>query len=143
MQFFIAVKAFIRFQDCILLLRESGGYVDGAHIGKYEIPGGRLHPKEPWKEGFLREIQEETGLNVTIGQPFHMSEWWPVVRGEPWHVVGTFIECFADSDRVVLSQDHDKYIWISPEDFDNFSTIANDKPVYEAYLDYRLSLCKK
>jgi len=53
-------------------------------------------------------------LSITIGKPFHVDEWWPEPHGEKWHVVATFFECFADTEEVTLSQDHDDYVWIEP-----------------------------
>lgn len=130
------MKAFIRHEDKILLLRQSGEYVDGTHEGKYEIPGGRLQEGEPWREAFLREIHEETGLKVTIGKPFHVDEWWPEPHGEKWHVVATFFECFSDTSRVTLSQDHDAYAWIDPHTYRDLPIIPGDEPTYQAYLHH-------
>jgi 8-oxo-dGTP diphosphatase len=131
---FVAIKAFIKFQDKILILRESRNYVDGANAGRFDVVGGRVKPGEPFDQSLLREIKEETGLAVKIGRPFFMSEWRPVVKGEQWHIVGTFIECFADTDKVVLSEDHEEFLWINPKGYSNYNLIENLKPAFEGYL---------
>ncbi|OGH69565.1 MAG: hypothetical protein A2754_04040 [Candidatus Magasanikbacteria bacterium RIFCSPHIGHO2_01_FULL_47_8] len=117
-----------------MCLKESAKYVDGANRGKFDVVGGRLKPGERFDESLLREIKEETGLKVTVGRPFFVNEWRPVVRGEQWQIVGTFFECFAESDKVVLSDDHEEYLWIDPKDYRIYNFIDNLVPAFESYL---------
>lgn len=133
---FTAIKAFILFEGKVLILRESGQYVDGANVGRYDVPGGRVQPGERFDEGLLREIQEETGLHVHLGAPFFVNEWRPMVRGEQWQIVGTFFACVADSDRVTLSEDHSDFAWIDPKDFAKYNLIPNLIPAFEHYLTH-------
>jgi len=122
---FVATKAFVNYQGKVLLVRESKRYGEGTNTGYFDVIGGRVNPGETWQECLLREIKEETGLDVAIGKPFFIGEWRPVVKGEPWQVIGIFIECFASSDQVVLSQDHDAYQWIDPREYKNVSLIPS------------------
>jgi 8-oxo-dGTP diphosphatase len=39
-------------------------------------PGGRLAPGESLKECVVREVYEETGLNVDVGDLVYVSEFW-------------------------------------------------------------------
>lgn len=129
-----ALKAFIKHNGKILILRESKDYSDGTNVGRYDVPGGRVKFGEGWKDGLLREIKEETGLVVRIGRPFDVAEWRPVKNGVERHVVATFFECFSDSDSVNLSKDHDGREWIYPRDFRNYNIIPNLIPMFESYL---------
>jgi len=131
---FVATKAFIVFEGKVLILRESSKYEDGANTGRYDVVGGRMEPGQRFDESLLREIKEETGLNVKIGRPFFVNEWRPVVKNEQWQIVGTFFECIADTDKVVLSVDHDDYKWIDPIEFKNYKLIDNLIPAFESYL---------
>ena len=79
----------------------------------------------------MREVKEETGLSITIGKPFFVNEWRPNVKGEQWQIVATFFECFSDSDKVILSKDHDEHIWINPEEYKNHRLIENLHPAFE------------
>lgn len=130
-----ATKAFIVYDGKVLLVRESSSYEDGTNKGKFDVVGGRVKPGQKFDESLLREIKEETGLNVTIGDPFYIGEWRPTIRGEPWQIVGTFIECFANSDKVSLSEDHDEYIWIDPQDYLKYDLIGSIKLAFEKYLN--------
>ena len=132
---FIATKAFVSHGGKILILRESSKYDEGTNAGRYDIVGGRLKPGERFDESLLREIKEETGLEVKIGRPFFVNEWRPVVKEEPWQIVGMFFECFADSPAAILGTDHDAYEWIDPKDYKNYNLIPNLHAAFEAYLD--------
>lgn len=84
---FVATKAFILYDGKVLLLKESSKYQDGTNAERFDIVGGRVEPGQRFDESLLREIKEETGLDVEIGRPFFVNEWRPIVRGEQWQIV--------------------------------------------------------
>ncbi len=131
---FVATKAFIDYKGKVLILRESDQYQDGTNMGRFSMPGGRIEPGQRFDESLLREVKEETGLDIRIGRPFFVNEWRPVVREEQWQIVGTFFECFAGSKNVELSQDHDAFEWIDPKDYKNCNLVDNLMLVFESYL---------
>lgn len=131
----LATKAFLIHNGKVLIVREAATNKDGSGVGKYGFVGGRIEPGQRFDESLLREIKEETGLTATIGKPFYVDEWRPVVRGEQWQIVATFFECFTETDKVVLSDEHDDYQWIEPKDFSNYELYDNSVPIFEAYLD--------
>ena len=90
--------------------------------------------KESERTAVLREIKEETGLDVKISKPFFANEWRPVVRGEQWHIVGIFFLCNAVSDNIVLSEDHEEFKWIKPEEYKEHNLIPNLHPAFEEFL---------
>src|SRR5258708_20961101 len=79
---FVATKAFIVYNGKVLILQESNKYTDVSNEGKFDVVGGRIVPGERFDESLLREIEEETGLEVKIGKPFFVNEWRPVVKNE-------------------------------------------------------------
>jgi len=76
---FPATKAFILYNGKVLILRESSDYEEGTNLGLYDVPGGRVKPGQKHHESLLREIKEETGLEVKIGRPFHIDDWFPKI----------------------------------------------------------------
>ncbi|RJO59702.1 NUDIX domain-containing protein [Candidatus Parcubacteria bacterium] len=134
LKLFVAAKALVIYKGKILLVRESANNPVGTNTGKYDVVGGRLEPGETVQECLKREVWEETGLEIKIGKPFYVTEWRPVVKGENWQIIGIFFECFADSDQVKLSQDHDAYKWLEPIAYKAAGMIENLMPVFEAYL---------
>lgn len=54
----------VRKDDHILLQRRPD---DGLLGGLWEFPGGKVEPDETWEEACRREVYEETGLDVDVG----------------------------------------------------------------------------
>ncbi|MGE3771084.1 MAG: NUDIX domain-containing protein [Bdellovibrionales bacterium] len=134
---FIAAKGVLVYNGRVLFLREAGSYVDGANIGKYDVPGGRLNPDEDVLDGLKREVFEETGCAVTAARPFHVLDWRVTRPSEHWHISAIFFAVPVASDVVKLSQDHDDYVWM---DLSKPATIPIMKN-YEAMLNDLRVLC--
>lgn len=59
------VAAIIRRGKRLLLTRRS----NGVHLGgQWEFPGGKVEPNESLESALSREIQEELGVEIEIGQ---------------------------------------------------------------------------
>ena len=67
----LGVGAVIFNNEKVLLVKrgKEPGY------GKWSIPGGAVELGETLKEGLLREVKEETGLQVEIGGMVEVLEW--------------------------------------------------------------------
>ncbi|PIN91213.1 hypothetical protein COU57_01475 [Candidatus Pacearchaeota archaeon CG10_big_fil_rev_8_21_14_0_10_32_14] len=134
---FPAMKAFVCFEGKILLLKESSSYDEGTNSGKYDVVGGRVKPLERFDDGLRREVYEETGLEIKIGNPFSVGEWRPIIGDQQLQIVGTFFECFSKSDRVELSRDYDSFEWIDPLKYKDCNLIQNLFPAFESYLKFK------
>lgn len=132
---FVATKAFVNYQGKILIIKESGEYLGGTNKGKFDVPGGKVKPGERFDEGLKREIKEEVGIKVKIGQPFFTNEWRPIINNEQIQIVGTFFECTPENDSVTLGPDHEEYLWIDPKDYKKFNLIENLRAAFESYLN--------
>lgn len=128
----VAAKAFIRFNDKFLLLRE--GAPDGTQIGKYQIPGGMVELGEPFMDALLREVKEETGLTVRPIAPIMVDGWLPTLEGIKHQIVAVFYLCEAQSDKVVLSHEHDDFAWVSPDELSKYEV---PHPVPELFAKYQ------
>lgn len=114
-----------------MLIRESRKYQDGANVGKWGCPGGRIAVGEHPLEGMKREILEETGVEVEIVKPLCVDEWRPVVRGEQWQVIGIFMLCRTDKTEIRLSEDHDDFRWVTSEELADYAILEGDRRAYE------------
>ncbi len=45
------------------------------HHGGWEFPGGKIEPAESPQDAVVREIHEELGITVSVGQLLHTVEW--------------------------------------------------------------------
>ncbi|MBI2148760.1 NUDIX domain-containing protein, partial [Candidatus Woesearchaeota archaeon] len=60
---FVAMKAVIlNDKNEILIIQESSKDPSRSHVGKWDVPGGRLNFGEDPFEGLRREVKEETNL---------------------------------------------------------------------------------
>lgn len=114
----VAAKAIlVNPEGKILILREAKTYEEGTNIGRYHSPGGRINPSESYEEGLRREVEEETGItDIEMLYPVYVGDWWPVIKGVPHHIVGTFTACRTKTSKVHLSSEHDDYKWIEPNE---------------------------
>ncbi|MGW0479888.1 NUDIX domain-containing protein [Nonomuraea sp. NPDC003214] len=71
-------KAFLADDGRLLLVRKSAA--DPYHPGLWEVPGGRMQPAEGLDEHIVREVREESGIDIEPGPPFHMWDW--LMRGD-------------------------------------------------------------
>lgn len=132
--FFVAHKAF--------LVNPHGKVLFMRHVeeGFLDIPGGRMHEGETWREAFAREVCEETSLEVNLDEavPFHEDEWDIAGDAARGHVVAFFyrIEVSAVQAAAVKCLDgHDASVWIDPRNpsFEGMSTIT--RRAFEKYID--------
>ena len=127
-----AAKAFIRHNGKFLLLREVAP--DGTQIGKYQIPGGMIELGEPYMDALLREVKEETGLTVRPIAPIMVDGWQPTLEGVKHQIIAVFYLCESQSDKVVLSHEHDDYAWVSPGELSKYEV---PHPVPELFAKYQ------
>ena len=125
MKLFVGTKAVIHHEGKVLLIRESEQYEDGAEVGKWDVPGGRIESNEHVREGLLREVQEETGLIVIASELLGVFDGFPEIKGEQCHVVRIYFLCQCSSNVVVLSKDHDHYDWVDPSNTDGKILMAD------------------
>lgn len=129
----VAAKALIRFKGKFLLLKESAP--DGTQIGKYQIPGGMVEPGEPYMDALLREVKEETGLTVRPISPIMVESWSPTIEGVEHQMVATIYLCEAQSDNVVLSHEHDSYMWVKPDEVNKYDIPHPVPQLFQKYIE--------
>ncbi len=105
----VAVKAVLR--------NAEGKYLIVREGERWQAVGGRLEKGEKLEAGLRRETLEETGIaNFNIGKVIHVDEWFAKPEGELKHIVALFFLCEVDSSDVVLSDEHQEYAWVAPEE---------------------------
>lgn len=131
MQYPIAVKGIIRRNDGkILVLKRSGD--DDHKPGVWETAGGGMDHEETPQESLQREILEETGLTVKIGQPFNVFT-FKKDTGE--FKVGITFLCEHVGGEVKLSHEHSDFRWIDPKEFAQMESVPSLHAEVAQYAD--------
>ncbi len=126
--FHLAVRAVILDkQNRCLLLRRSNAC--RSFVGKWEWPGGKIDDGETFDVALLREINEETGLeieliNVIGAYNIEMAQIRLVVLCMEARLVGGTFK---------ISEEHDKYSWVSLTDLSKWDMTAGLKEFAESY----------
>jgi 8-oxo-dGTP diphosphatase len=107
--FSLSVKVVIRdSKDRCLLLKRS--MASKGNPGKWEFPGGKLEEGEDFDFGLLREVEEETGLRITLERAVGTSQ----SESSNRRIVYLIMEGRSESTDVRLSEEHDDYVWVPP-----------------------------
>ena len=91
-----------------MLLRRVGG--NPRYERLYELPGGKLDFGEDPKAGLLREVTEETGLEVTTLQLFDVYSTFDIDE-QRQYISLVFWASISTGVHIELSGEHDKYAW--------------------------------
>ncbi|MCL4733904.1 MAG: NUDIX domain-containing protein [Candidatus Omnitrophica bacterium] len=94
-------------------------------------PGGRLKLDEDPHSGVLREVHEETGLNVQV---VSLVDYWFGEIGTYGKLLSLDFLTLSDSDDVLLSNEHTDFAWATLDDLEH-----GNPPLGEDPSSFRLS----
>ena len=103
------VKAMIMRDDEVLVLFKPNGDLD--------FPGGRVEDGEGLRECLLREIFEETSLNIEIVSPI---TFWSFMKSPLLLIEGVTYKCQYLKGNVTLSSEHSDYRWVKADKIEMF-----------------------
>ncbi|MBR9680235.1 MAG: NUDIX hydrolase [Candidatus Altiarchaeota archaeon] len=105
----VSTKALIEKDGKFLMIKTSrGGYM---------FPGGLVEEKESLENAVIREVKEETGLQIEVGTFFHANKFNHPKGGEnvvlffKCNIIGGEEKLGSEIDHEFLSLD-----WVSPSD---------------------------
>jgi len=128
-KFYVGQKAFIKKGEEVLILHMKRGL---------RYPGGKIQEGETdLAESLKREVREETGLEVSVGDPFTT---WTFVFPEGHRLAGSDLflvgyKCEYISGEVVLNEEHDAFTWVNK---DNYKKVDNGDKAFKALEKYFL-----
>ncbi len=68
--------------------------VNTRSTGKWSFPGGRCEAGETDGEAAIREVREETGVNIAVGAVLvEIENYWYDTTGDAYHQRGIFFRC--------------------------------------------------
>ena len=120
-EMYASVKALVEKEGKILMLKVE---MDGTVF--HALPGGKVEYGETPKEALVRELEEETSLDVTPDEPVGMYYFYVGARSDGDQVVVTVWDVDWDGDVCLNSVDGDGegfvgFEWVEPEDLDDLN----------------------
>ena len=108
------------------------GHATGGHGG---VPKGHVEANETETETALREIREETGLDVTLDTGFRTVVTYSPKPGVMKDVI-YFAAELAGADQKIPVEEITGLHWASPNDAASLITYENDRNVLAQYRAY-------
>jgi 8-oxo-dGTP diphosphatase len=93
----------------------------GGPDGGWEFPGGKVEAGETDQVAGQRELEEELGLQVLVGESFGLEE--PI--GEKYLLRVYFAELVAGEP---VLHEHAEIRWVGPAELDGLDWLAPDRP---------------
>jgi mutator protein MutT len=114
----VAVGAVAVLDDCLLVIRRGHG--PGA--GEWSVPGGRVEAGETLHEAIVREVWEETGIEVVVDRFLG----WVERLGDDHHfVILDFVVGLLDPDAVpVAGDDAAEVAWVPLHELSEIRLVA-------------------
>jgi 8-oxo-dGTP diphosphatase len=116
------VAAVIIRDGCVLACRRNP---DRSAGGLWEFPGGKVEPGESAEDALAREIREELGVDIEIGELIHRAT-------TPTNSARVDLSSYAARllDAVPTSSaDHDSLRWMHPDELRELTWAEPDLPV--------------
>ncbi len=124
----IVVGAILVKEEKILLLERPKDDFMG---GIFELPSGNLEKGENLSEGLIREIKEETGLDVKAIIKYINSFNYLSGSGKKVRQFNFLVE-LENYEPVILTE-HDSFVWVKPENANKFNITEKVKEVINTF----------
>ena len=95
--------------------------------GLWSVPGGKVEMGEKLADAVVREVREETGLEVTCGRLVEVVERW----GDGWHYVILDYLCEACGGALCAGDDVSDARWVTRAELDLMPTTEGLGPVID------------
>lgn len=88
----------------------------GAHASFYSIPGGHLELGETFEDGAIREIKEETDLDIVNPKVISVTNGLKTYKNEGLHYVSIALLAteFSGELKIMEPQKCEEWLWIDP-----------------------------
>lgn len=120
-RFHITVKGIVIYQNQVLILKRQKPSRDG--LGYWELPGGGLEYGETPHQALIRELKEETSLDIKIIKPVYT---FTAIRPN-YQTVGIGFLCIPTHHHVKISDEHTDYKFVNKEELKEFL----DEKIYQ------------
>jgi 8-oxo-dGTP pyrophosphatase MutT (NUDIX family) len=116
-----AAKGLLLYKDKYLLLLRNPK--DDIHPFEWDLPGGGANPGETERENLIREVKEESGIDISSCDIILAKEW--MVGGEANAMRGVDSLCILKEEpaKIILSEEHVRSRWFTKDEILNGENI--------------------
>jgi 8-oxo-dGTP diphosphatase len=95
--------------------------------GLFELPGGHIDFGENIVEGLKREVLEETGMHISVGDAFYAFDYINEIKGSHFLEIVFFAKFLDPIENIKLEpEDHSEWRWMNEEDVRRFPTTDSE-----------------
>ena len=115
----VLTKTFVFKDNKVLLIKRDENSNFGG--GLWDIPGGKLEIGETPKESLIREVFEETSLDIEISKLFDINSRMGEKK-EKQYITIIFLSNYLKGE-VKLNSESSDFKWVDLKDLENYKTI--------------------
>jgi ADP-ribose pyrophosphatase YjhB (NUDIX family) len=101
----LAVGAIVIRDDHLLMVRRA----QEPARGLWSVPGGKVERSEYLSDALRREVREETGLEIDVGE---LAGFFEVIGDDDHYVIMDFLSSYSGSDVPRPGDDVDRVRWV-------------------------------
>ena len=105
----VAKIVLVREDDKILILKRARKLITEKSPWEWDLPGGHAETDENLADTIVREVWEELSLSLGEVTEIYTEE------------ETTFFVSYEWEGKIMLSNEHEEYLWIDPKDVDNYN----------------------
>lgn len=136
--FLVSLKALVVQKGKLLVLKNTAEV--WGKKSQWELPGGILETNESLKEGLIREVKEEAGLKITVGDILTTWDYWEYGfkfkdgRVLDVRIVEIAFVCQKVGGETKLSDEHSRFKWATKEELGKLDFGPSSKLAIRKYL---------
>lgn len=126
----VVLAAVIMKDDKILILQRSKD--EDIFPNMWELPSGKKEPLETSETALLREVKEETGLDIKIIMPFFVFDYQiekPEEIRDSTQI--NFLATPIGNTQIKLSSEHQNFAWIQEDEVNQYELSKATKQVIQ------------
>lgn len=94
----------------------------------FELPGGHIEFGENIVDGLKREVMEEIGMSISVGEPFAVFDYKNDIKKSHSVEVVYFAKFTDPLENIKLNpEDHSEYIWVSEHEIPEVGSISPEE----------------
>lgn len=126
----VAVAAcYVEIDGRILLMKRSKSSLEGQTWG---VPAGKIEPGESPLQAAVRELMEESGIQVSFSQVTEVGTLY-VQKPRGSYIYHMFQVHLNQPPTVILSLEHTQYVWANAQEINTLHLIGGGKAALNHY----------